>query len=278
MAERFLIVRLSALGDVVCGLPVAVALREAYPKSEILWAVDPRFAGIPLCSTAISQVVLARKPSDIEPFGEFDAAIDLQGLLKSAAIVRRAKARLKVGYHWQREGSALFTRRVLPDPSSVHVVDQYVDVARALGATMNRARFGIKPLAEDLPHVAVAARAVGLHLAAAARHGHYVSRADGALARETCGSRALYANMPSMDERQAQFLDRFRSNLRRLRGSRTQKQVASGAGLARVAVSHYESGRHMPSMQVLFLLAESLGVDPVELIAEPPTAPACNAG
>lgn len=150
MAERFLIVRLSALGDVVCGLPVAVALREAYPRSEILWAVDPRFAGIPLCSTAISQVVLARKPSDIEPFGEFDAAIDLQGLLKSAAIVRRAKARLKVGYHWQREGSALFTRRVLPDPSSVHVVDQYVDVARALGATMERARFGIKPLAEDL--------------------------------------------------------------------------------------------------------------------------------
>ncbi|HRI44469.1 MAG TPA: glycosyltransferase family 9 protein [Fimbriimonadaceae bacterium] len=150
MARRILIARLSSLGDVICGLPVAVALHEAFPGDEISWAVDPRFAGIPLCCTAIDHTILVRKPTDVDPFRPFDVAIDLQGLLKSALVVARSGASVKVGYHWQREGARLFSRPVLPDPTSIHIVDQYVDVARALGATMHTARFGLKPLAEDL--------------------------------------------------------------------------------------------------------------------------------
>lgn len=150
LARRILIARLSSLGDVICGLPVAVALREAFPKDEIFWAVDPRFAGIPLCCAAIDQTILIRKPTDLDPYRPFDVAIDLQGLLKSALVVARSGARVRVGYHWQREGARLFSRPVMPDPTSVHIVDQYVDVARALGATMHVARFGLRPLAEDL--------------------------------------------------------------------------------------------------------------------------------
>jgi ADP-heptose:LPS heptosyltransferase len=153
LASRILIARLSSLGDVVCGLPVAVALREAFPGSEIFWAVDPRFAGIPLCCTAIDQTILIRKPNELDPFRPFDVAIDLQGLLKSALLVARSGARIRVGYHWQREGARLFSRPVLPDPTSVHIVDQYVDVARGLGATMTTARFGLKAVAEDLEDI-----------------------------------------------------------------------------------------------------------------------------
>lgn len=142
--------RLSALGDVVCGLPVAVALREAFPDDEISWAVDPRFASIPQCCQAIHRTLIVRKPTDLDPFRPFDIAIDLQGLLKSALVVARSGAGVRVGYHWQREGASLFSRAVFPDPSSLHIVDQYVDVARALGASMERARFGLKPVAEDL--------------------------------------------------------------------------------------------------------------------------------
>lgn len=132
---RFLIARLSSLGDVVCCLPVAGTLKAAFPNSEITWAVDPRFAGIVECCTAVDTVVRTKpkfNPSSWPRFeGAFDAALDLQGLSKSAIVVARANARLKLGYHWQREGAWLFSHPVAPDPSSIHVVDQYVDVARA---------------------------------------------------------------------------------------------------------------------------------------------------
>jgi len=145
--KRFLISRLSALGDTVCSLPAAVALKRQFPDCHITWVVDPRFAGIVECCAAVDEVV-RWKPSwkTIPKYAErFDAALDLQGLLKSAAAIARAKADVKVGYHWQREGAGLFSSAVKPDPSSFHVVDQYVDVARALGATMARAEFDLKP-------------------------------------------------------------------------------------------------------------------------------------
>jgi ADP-heptose:LPS heptosyltransferase len=88
--------------------------------------------------------------------------LDLQGLLKSALCIARAKAGRKVGYHWQREGSWLFSARIVPDPSSFHVVDQYVDVARAVGGEMNRAEFGLAPKEEDLAAVREKLSAAGI--------------------------------------------------------------------------------------------------------------------
>lgn len=154
---RYLIARLSALGDTVCCLPVAVALKRKYPDCSIVWAVDPRFAGVVDCCPAVDEVVRV-KPSlkSIPRFeGEFEAALDLQGLLKSALCVAFTKAGRKVGYHWQREGSSLFSERILPDPSSLHVVDQYMDVARALGTEQETAEFGLVPKSEDLESLSV---------------------------------------------------------------------------------------------------------------------------
>lgn len=157
MPERFLISRLSSLGDVVCSLPAAGALKRAFPESEVVWAVDPRFAGVARSCRHIDQVIEVKpnlKPDSwpvIE--GEFDAALDLQGLLKSALVLKGAKARTKVGYHWQREGAWLFSERVIPDPSSIHVVDQYVDVARAVGGEGDRADFGLVPQPEAVDSV-----------------------------------------------------------------------------------------------------------------------------
>ena len=130
---RILISRLSALGDTVCTLPVAVALKKQFPECEITWVVDPRFEGIVECCIAVNNVVtckpsfsLASLPRFEKPF---DIVLDMQGLSKSALVVWRAKAPLKLGYHWQREIAPFFSRPVLPDPSSLHIVDQYLDRA-----------------------------------------------------------------------------------------------------------------------------------------------------
>ncbi len=62
MPERFLLSRLSALGDTVCSLPAAMALKQGFPECHITWAVDPRFAGIVECCEAVDEVVRV-KPS-----------------------------------------------------------------------------------------------------------------------------------------------------------------------------------------------------------------------
>ena len=40
-AQRFLIVRTSAIGDVVFASPFAAALRRKYPQAHIAWLVEP---------------------------------------------------------------------------------------------------------------------------------------------------------------------------------------------------------------------------------------------
>lgn len=149
---RFLISRLSALGDTVCSLPVAVALKSSFPDCHITWVVDPRFGDVVDCCRSVDEVIRIKpKLRNLPRYPEkFDAAIDLQGLLKSAACIARAKADRKVGYHWQREGACFFSERIVPDPTSFHIVDQYIDVARELGGTMDRARFDLVPKEEHV--------------------------------------------------------------------------------------------------------------------------------
>jgi ADP-heptose:LPS heptosyltransferase len=139
------------MGDTVCSLPAAAALKRAFPDCHITWVVDRRFAGIVECCAAVDAILPIKFSLGAIPTyeQEFDAALDLQGLSKSALCIWRAKARVKVGYHWRREGAWLFSQRVIPDPTSLHVVDQYVDVARSVGGIMERAEFCLAPKPED---------------------------------------------------------------------------------------------------------------------------------
>ncbi|HEY3781178.1 MAG TPA: glycosyltransferase family 9 protein [Fimbriimonadaceae bacterium] len=154
---RLLISRLSSLGDVVCSLPAAVALKNAFPGCSISWVVSKKFSAIVRACSAVDTVIEAKKGlklSDWPQLAEaYDCALDLQGLFKSAWPIHLARASRKLGYHWQREGSFLFSSRVLPDPTSFHIVDQYADVARAAGGQMDGASFDLTPEADALAGV-----------------------------------------------------------------------------------------------------------------------------
>ena len=162
--KRVLISRLSALGDTVCTLPVAVAIKREFPECHITWLVDPRFAGVVECCASVDEVFRFKPGIFSWPkfSRRFDAALDMQGLLKSAVPVGLSRAERKLAYHWQREGAGLFANRVLPDPTSFHVVDQYVDVARALGCSTDRAEFGLAPLQDDVLTVRAKLKAKGV--------------------------------------------------------------------------------------------------------------------
>src|SRR5690242_7224433 len=62
MAERFLIIRLGAMGDIIHSLPAAAALRRAHPSAEIGWAVEDRWVELLTTRAAMAERRGPQKP------------------------------------------------------------------------------------------------------------------------------------------------------------------------------------------------------------------------
>ena len=144
MAElsRILIVRMSALGDIVHALPVLSALRRRYPDATIDWLADRKYAGLLDLVEGLDRVIIGR-PGLLRAVGalrarDYDVAVDLQGLLKSAAMTRFSGARRVVGFESAalREGAAgWFYGETASVPSGAHVIRKNLSVLPALGVT-----------------------------------------------------------------------------------------------------------------------------------------------
>ena len=59
--KNYLIVKLSAIGDVIHALPVAYALKEAYPDCHITWVVEPPAFDLVNMCPYIDEVILFEK-------------------------------------------------------------------------------------------------------------------------------------------------------------------------------------------------------------------------
>ena len=162
------IVKLSALGDVIHALPVAEALAAAFPRARLAWLVERREAALLRDHPTLDEVIdvdtrawrSARTPRQLREAlrelgglrrrlraGQFDVAIDLQGLVKSGVVTRLPGAPRRIGFAAGRSRerfNALFTTHgVTPPPEARHVVDQYLALLQPLGMTVapGRARF-----------------------------------------------------------------------------------------------------------------------------------------
>jgi len=174
--ERLLIVRLSAMGDVVHTLPAAQALREAFPQAMIGWLIEERWAEL-LCAPGSARRGLrsperplvdwvhtvslkewgkslfsiptlqqiAKVWNDIRSTG-YDVAVDLQGAIRSALLARWSGARVVWGAAEPRESPASmwYTRQAVS--RGAHVIEQYVSVAEAVAAKR------LKRTRVQLPH------------------------------------------------------------------------------------------------------------------------------
>ena len=157
--RRVCIIKPSALGDVVNAFAALSALRALWPSARFTWVINKSLQGLVEGHPSIDEVLTydrARagfKPKGIATFldflralkrGNFDLAIDLQGLLRSGVMTAATSAPVRVGLADAREGATLFyTHRVTPIESEVHAVDRLLAVARAFGGEIAKPRFEV---------------------------------------------------------------------------------------------------------------------------------------
>ena len=158
---RFLIVRLSALGDVVLTLPVASALREHFPQAKIAWIVEERNAPILAGHPAVDEIITVPKRwyrswEHIRRIRQtlrgwaFDVALDVQSLSKSAFLAWLSGARFRVGFarpQGRELAPWLATHRV--PAQGTHVVDIFLSLLRVLGIQSASAEFKLTQTREE---------------------------------------------------------------------------------------------------------------------------------
>lgn len=179
MFSNILIVKLSAIGDVVHALPVAHALKTCYPQARITWVVEKAAYDILVNNPTIDEILIFDKPKYKSLAGfakhapafvqelrsrKFDLALDLQGLFKSAAIAWLSGAPVRCVYQNAREGSDLLARKVVGPNAKGHVVEQYLDVVRQIGCHVSRVSFPIEIAEEEKDTATAIACQAGLDL------------------------------------------------------------------------------------------------------------------
>jgi lipopolysaccharide heptosyltransferase I len=149
--ERFLIVRLSSLGDIIFTLPILAALRDTFCRSHIAWVVNERWKPLLEGNPDLNDIITLPN-SSIRSFfacgkrlreNNYTCVIDVQGLYKSALLAKLTRVKQRIGYSFKysREGAAsfLYTQRV--KPKTKHMVDMNLELAAAADAKIGTPRF-----------------------------------------------------------------------------------------------------------------------------------------
>lgn len=147
---RILIIRLSAIGDVIRVLPALHALRDLHPHAQIDWAVEPKAAAVLEAHPALDQVHLFDRTGtaleQARKFKEFcarlrteryDIVLDFHGILKSGVMARATGAKLRYGFAPPRaqEMSHWFINRKVKLPQArMNRIEENLALCKALGA------------------------------------------------------------------------------------------------------------------------------------------------
>ncbi len=162
--NSLLIVRLSAMGDIIHTLPAAAALRQAFPHATLGWLLEERWAEL-LCTLRyprsglrspqrplvdrVHAVNIAEWRRALFSFNtwqqmavglsqlrgiRYDAVIDFQGAVRSALLARWSGAPVIYGDVQPRENAAsmFYTRKVLVQTNGTHVIQQALALAEAV--------------------------------------------------------------------------------------------------------------------------------------------------
>ena len=162
--KNVLIVKLSAMGDVIHALPVSYAIKETFPEAKVTWVVEPPSLDLLKMNPCVDKIILFNKKNfrslkgfmkEFFPFKHelqeesYDAVLDLQGLFKSAAIAFFAKSNIKLGICDMRELSDKISKPIIGENAQGHIVERYLDTARAVGCVVGEVVFPLQIPVEE---------------------------------------------------------------------------------------------------------------------------------
>ena len=151
---RILIVRISAIGDVLHVTSVVHNLRRLLPDAEITWLASPPASLLLETNPDIDRLLVwDRRPLDeasahfdlldcwrelkkaralLKPY-TFDIALDLQGLFLTGILTRLSGAKRRIGIHERHEGNPFFMTEMAPDIPDPHKIRRYYTALAPLG-------------------------------------------------------------------------------------------------------------------------------------------------
>lgn len=170
---NILIVKLSAIGDVIHTLPALNAIRQHYPDAHITWLVEEAAADLVIGHRSLNRVIVSGRKrwiaqlkssrwkqavTEMRTFWRdlrdthYDIAIDFQSLLKSGMLVRLARGTRRIGFDkgmQHQEHSYLFlNERVPPVDMEVHALTRGLMLLEAIGIHTREAVYHV-PITED---------------------------------------------------------------------------------------------------------------------------------
>jgi heptosyltransferase I len=164
--RSILVVKLSAIGDVIQTLPMVEALKNRYPRACIDWLVEEESSDLLIGHPALNRVIVSRRKSwvkglfrkgelrkTLREIGRFlgelrgrkyDVVIDNHGILKSGLLVLLSRGDRKVGFQRSAgiadEGNYLFTNeRYKPLSIERHARERYLDLISQMGVAAGKA-------------------------------------------------------------------------------------------------------------------------------------------
>ena len=154
-APRILVVRLSALGDIIHTLPAVASLRKGFPDARLSWLASRKWAWLLDGNPHVDEVIeFDRKSlSSVKGAwrelrgGGFDLCVDFQGLIQSALLAKLSGARAIWGFGAaelrEKTAALAYTRRT--GTTAAHVVDRNLELALSAGGAETAAEFPLPP-------------------------------------------------------------------------------------------------------------------------------------
>ena len=167
--KNILIIKPSALGDIVHSLPFLAALKkqfvdvkidwvvahglhtflEGHPMINRLWVIKKdqwkQFAHLSQTFREINELKKGLKASN------YDVAVDLSGLFRSGVITYFSKAKIKLGFKESDEGSPFFYTHKIHGSMNIHAIDRYLEIAKFMGCNIGNIEYSFAPYNPDPP-------------------------------------------------------------------------------------------------------------------------------
>lgn len=165
---NILIVKLSAIGDVIHTLPVLNALRKQYPDAHITWLVEEAAYGIIKGHKALDRIIVSKRKTWLKGLAgrfcvknfrevcgfvkqlrdtKYDIILDFQALLKSGVLIGLARGKRKIGFDkgmQHQEHSYIFlNERVSPVDMEVHALTRGILLLEAIGISSSEVEYNI---------------------------------------------------------------------------------------------------------------------------------------